>query len=111
MYVTPPTSINNPDFYSNWFHKLGFSWNLYTIQCPMAWEITKGKNSTVIVVDDALGKQGQPVQNHPDISAKMTMNSTDNVRIITDQHNNINKNNDGNSQSGQFLELTVNAYL
>lgn len=103
MYSIPPNPpINNPDFYSRWFHRLGFSWNLFVIQCPMAWEISKGKNSTVIVAAEAaLGKPGEKIQNHPDVSAKMSMNTTDNVRILTDQHTNISKNNDGSTFSPQ----------
>ena len=41
-------------------HKLGLNWNLFTLQCPMAWEITKGRkegDNKVVLANQLSGSE------------------------------------------------------
>ena len=53
-------------FWGQGLHRLGVAYHIYLLQVPMAWEISRGKNSVVInAMDDA---RGNPFTNHPDLS-------------------------------------------
>ncbi|MBS1538177.1 MAG: hypothetical protein JST20_10570 [Bacteroidetes bacterium] len=51
-------------FYSKNWHRLGWHWNLYKIQAPMAWEITTGKSSVMLCAGDRYPSNGLT---HPDL--------------------------------------------
>ncbi len=52
QFIIPGTNLQNnlkhdlDPIVPNDFHELGFSWHLYDLKCPLAWEITRGRSKT-----------------------------------------------------------------
>ncbi len=55
-------------FWQKFYHKRGWQWNLYSINCPMAWEISQGNTGVVVADHDYLGT-GELIIN-PDITMR-----------------------------------------
>ncbi|MEI8133479.1 MAG: hypothetical protein WCH46_00210 [bacterium] len=64
-------------FYQPEFHTRGFGWSLYSINAPMAWEITKGKSSIHIIGVDEFRHQNStthPASINPDLIPNFIQN-------------------------------------
>lgn len=61
---------NIDSFYDMNFHKLGFGWNIYSLNLPLAWEISTGNRETVLSVYDYFGLDYTP---HPDLPVKTSI--------------------------------------
>ncbi len=57
---------SNP-FWPRHHHRLGWLWNLYRQNLPMAWEITRGRRSVVIGFTDDVNENPANISDHPDL--------------------------------------------
>ncbi len=83
-------------YYKSNYHTRGWNWNLYSMKCPLAWEITKGSDKIFIGAQESLGSNTE----HPDMKENFTL-------IAQDYGNNtqtIRKQGIGDSQSGYYTE-------
>ncbi len=82
--LNPRTWVNKimteqPDFF--WkpnFHKLGFGWNIYSLNLPMAWEINMGDSTTVVAVYDIFDCE---YDDHPDLKVESSNNESGNWKL------------------------------
>ena len=59
---------NHTDFYNPLFNKNSFAWHIYSLSLPMAWEITKGKNSVLL----GAGDEFVTPSSHPELTENWT---------------------------------------
>jgi hypothetical protein len=52
--------------YLSYWHSRGWGWSIYSLHCPLAWEITMGKSNVVIADHDDWSGNAE-VYSHPDI--------------------------------------------
>lgn len=95
---------NIDTYYDMNFHKLGFGWNIYSLNLPLAWEISTGNRETVLSVYDRFG-----ISNifHPDLPVKTL--ATDNIGNWI--YLNTNDGNFGDSDFGFNNNIPINTYL
>lgn len=72
-----------------YLHRLGFQWNIYAMDLPLAWEITTGRPSIVLGAHDDWGDPCE-LQNfdytHPDLTVRETLSQNGNFLRITPQY-------------------------
>jgi hypothetical protein len=84
---SPITDIYVPGFASGYYtfygrnwHRLGWHWNLYKIQAPMAWEITSGKSSVNLCAGDRYPSNNLT---HPDLGNVSRTANSGNGKFVT----------------------------
>jgi hypothetical protein len=82
----------NDGFYPTNYHSRGFQWWLYSIKCPLAWEITKGSSDIWIGAAESLHGEVE----HPDMANNFTLISNN----YATNTQNIKKQSAGDSEPG-----------
>lgn len=67
------------------YHRRGFLWSIYSVNLPLAWEITTGDDDIVMYISDEFNQSVDPItglpNQHPDFKVRNTIGASGNLRV------------------------------